>query len=87
VIRSVQKSQRALRKGDDEKVSEDYRSHHSRIPRLCHSLYDKNPLRAVQDSIKNRHYHKGFMAEYKRAYALVKRAIETGEEPLLGSWF
>ena len=52
-----------------------------------YSCYDRNPLRAVQDSIKNRHYHKGFMAEYKRAYALVKRAIETGEEPLLGSWF
>jgi len=52
-----------------------------------YSCYDKNPLRAVQDSIKRRHYHKGFMAEYKRAYALVKRAIETGDEPLFGSWF
>ena len=52
-----------------------------------YSCYDKNPLRAVQDSIKNRHYHKGFMAEYKQAYALVKRAIETDEEPLFGSWF
>ena len=52
-----------------------------------YSCYDKNPLRAVRDSIRKRHHHKGFMAEYKRAYALVKRAIETGEEPLFGSWF
>ena len=52
-----------------------------------YSRYDKNPLRAVQDSIRNRHHHRGFMAEYKRAYAMVKRAIETGTEPLFGSWF
>ncbi len=52
-----------------------------------YSCYDRNPLRAVQDSIKNRHYHEGFMAEYKLAKKLVDRAIETGEEPLLGSWF
>lgn len=52
-----------------------------------YSCYDKNPLRAVRDSIKRRHHHKGFMAEYRQAYALVKRAIETGEEPLLASWF
>lgn len=52
-----------------------------------YSCYDKNPLRAVRDSIKRRHHHKGFMAEYRQAYALVKRAIETREEPLFASWF
>ena len=52
-----------------------------------YSCYKSNPLNAVQDSIKNRHYHKGFMSDYKRAYALVKRAIDEGIEPILGSWF
>ena len=52
-----------------------------------YSCYTKDPVRAVQDSIKRRHYHKGFMADYKLAYALVRKAIETGEEPLFGSWF
>lgn len=52
-----------------------------------YSCYDRNPLPAVRDSIKNRHYHEGFMSEYKLAKKLVDRAIETGEEPLLGSWF
>lgn len=52
-----------------------------------YSCYTTNPLRAVQDSIRNRHYHKGFMCDYKLAYALVKKAIEIGEEPLFGSWF
>lgn len=52
-----------------------------------YSCYDKNPLRAVLDSIRNRHCHKGYMAEYRLAYALVKRAIETGDEPLFASWF
>jgi len=31
--------------------------------------------------------HHGFMAEYKLALALVKRAIEKDEEPLFASWF
>jgi hypothetical protein len=53
---------------------------------IC-SCYGANPLGAVQDAIRCRHYHKGPMAEYKRAKALVKKSIETGDEPLLGSWF
>ncbi len=52
-----------------------------------YSCYGANPLGAVQDAIKGRHYHKGPMAEYQRAKALVKKSIETGDEPLLGSWF
>jgi hypothetical protein len=52
-----------------------------------YSCYGKDPKKAVRDAIKRRHYHKGFMAEYKTALALVKRAIETGEEPLFASWF
>jgi len=52
-----------------------------------YSCYDKDPLSAVQDSIKRRHYHKGFMSDYRRAKALVKQAINEGIEPLFGSWF
>lgn len=52
-----------------------------------YSCYDRNPGKAVQNAIKNRHNHKGFMAEYKYAKALVDQAIETGKEPLLASWF
>jgi len=51
------------------------------------ACYGGDPLPAVKDAIRNRHSHKGYMADYKLAYALVKRAIETGEEPLLASWF
>jgi len=51
------------------------------------ACYGGDLLPAVKDAIRNRHNHKGYMAEYKLAYALVKRAIETGEEPLLASWF
>ena len=52
-----------------------------------YSCYDGDPLPAVKNAIRNRHYHKGFMAEYKVALALVKHAIETDDEPLFGSWF
>jgi len=51
------------------------------------SCYGSDPLPAVRNAIRNRHHHKGYMAEYKLAKKLVDRAIETGEEPLLGSWF
>jgi len=52
-----------------------------------YSCYDANPKKAIQNAIKNRHNHKGFMAEYKLALALVNRAIETDDEPIFGSWF
>jgi len=51
------------------------------------SCYDKDPLPSVKDSIKGRHFHRGFMSDYKLAKKLVDRAIETKKEPLLGSWF
>jgi hypothetical protein len=52
-----------------------------------YSCYGGDPLSAVRNAIKHRHTHRGFMAEYKLAKKLVDRAIETGEEPLFGSWF
>ena len=52
-----------------------------------YSCFGSDPLPAVRNAIRNRHYHKGYMAEYKLAKKLVDRAIETGDEPLLGSWF
>lgn len=52
-----------------------------------YSCYGRDPLPAVKNAIRNRHYHKGFMRDYKTAYSLVKYAIETGEEPLFASWF
>jgi hypothetical protein len=52
-----------------------------------YSCYGGNPLPAVRNAIRNRHGHRGPMAEYELALALVRRAIETGDEPLFGSWF
>jgi len=69
------------------RILKDAREDRENYCEWIYSCYDRNPLRAVQAAIKNRHYHEGFMAEYKLAKKLVDRAIETGEEPLLGSWF
>jgi hypothetical protein len=52
-----------------------------------YSCYERDPKKAVQNAIRNRHHHEGFMAEYKLALALVKRAIETNDEPTFASWF
>ncbi len=52
-----------------------------------YTCYDKNPLRAVQAAIRNRHTHKGYMAEYRLAKAFVDRALASGDEPMFASWF
>jgi hypothetical protein len=41
----------------------------------------------LETSIRNRRTHTGYMAEYRYAKALVDRALATGAEPLLASWF
>ncbi|NIN01491.1 MAG: hypothetical protein GTO24_26380 [candidate division Zixibacteria bacterium] len=59
-------------------------------PDYCEWLdacYRGDARRCLQDSIRKRHYHHGYMAEYKLAKKLVERALETGDEPFLASWF
>ncbi len=51
------------------------------------ACYHGNARKAVEDAIRNRHHHKGYMAEYKLAKALVDRAIKDGSEPIFASWF
>jgi hypothetical protein len=51
------------------------------------ACYGCDALKAVQDSIRYRHNHNGFMAEFKYAKALVERSIKDGQEPELASWF
>jgi len=69
------------------RILKDAREDRKNYCEWIYSCYTTEPLKAVQDSIKNRHHHKGFMCDYKLALKLVNRAIETGQEPLFGSWF
>lgn len=62
----------------------------SRQPNFCEwisACYRTDAAKAVADAIRSRHYHKGYMAEYKLAKALVDRAIKDGSEPIFASWF
>lgn len=52
-----------------------------------YSCYNCNSRIPVQHAITRRHRREGFMAEYRHAYALVRRALDTGEEPIFASWF
>ena len=49
-------------------------------------LLDVN-RQVIQKAISRRHDHKGYMAEYKRALTIVKRQTDSGERPMLASWF
>ena len=46
-----------------------------------------DPVLPVKDAIRRRHSHRGYMSEFGAAYALVRNAIQTGKEPIFGSWF
>ena len=49
--------------------------------------YQGDAVSALENSIRNRHYHRGYMAEYQQALQIVRRTNETGEGPVLASWF
>lgn len=52
-----------------------------------YSCYRRDPKPAVERAIRDRHRHEGYMASYEQALAIVRRQLDTGEEPLFGSWF
>jgi len=59
-------------------------------PNYCEwvaTCYGGDAREVLRRSTKSRHYHKGYMAEYKLANRLVNIALETGEEPIFASWF
>lgn len=59
-------------------------------PNYCEwmaSCYRGDASAVLENSIKRRHGHKGYMAEYKLAKKLVDIALEKGEEPIFASWF
>ena len=51
------------------------------------ACYRGAPVPAVRQAISGRHAHRGYMAEYSQARAIVHRAISEGKEPELASWF
>jgi len=69
------------------RILKDARERKENYCEWIYSCYGGDPLPAVKNAIRNRHHHEGFMAEYKLALALVRKAIETGDEPDFASWF
>src|SRR5688572_27640105 len=52
-----------------------------------YSCYNCDPKIPVRQAIQRRHSHKGYMAEYQNAYAIVRRQLDSGQEPMFASWF
>lgn len=69
------------------RILNDAREHRENCCEWIYSCYGSDPLPAVRNAIRNRHNHKGFMAEYKLALTLVRNALDTGDKPLFASWF
>lgn len=46
-----------------------------------------DPMGPVKLAWTGRHYHKGYMADYTHARALVDQALEHNREPVFASWF
>ena len=51
------------------------------------ACYGGNARACLKRAIRNRHHHKGYMAEYGMAKKLVDHYLETGQQPMLASWF
>jgi hypothetical protein len=51
------------------------------------ACYQGDARRALQNAIRNRHYHTGYMADYRQALAIVTRTNHGHPGPLLASWF
>lgn len=49
--------------------------------------YKADPKPAVRQAIRGRHHHRGYMADYGQARAIVEHARTTGREPVFASWF
>jgi hypothetical protein len=60
-------------------------------PNYCEwvaSCFGGDPVVPCERAIRTRHYHKGYMAEYRHAILLVRRALKEGEPAdMLASWF
>lgn len=51
------------------------------------ACYQADPAKAVRAAIQRRAHHRGYMASYEQALALVRHQLDTGEGPTLASWF
>ena len=51
------------------------------------TCYDGDARKVLENSIRDRHFHRGYMAEYRLALQIVRRTNETGRGPELASWF
>ena len=51
------------------------------------ACYHNDPKPAVRGAIVNRHRHTGYMASYELALKIVRHELDTGQGPLLASWF
>ena len=59
-------------------------------PNYCewiYSCYNADPRKAVRSAIRNRQHHTGYMAEYRLALNIVRRAIDDDQHPDFASWF
>ncbi len=52
-----------------------------------YSCYKGDPKVAVRIAIQGRKHHRGYMADYGQARAIVEHARTTGREPVFASWF
>jgi hypothetical protein len=51
------------------------------------ACYGGDARKAVQSAIRNRRSHRGYMAEFGRALALVRHSAENGDPTVFASWF
>ncbi len=51
------------------------------------ACYQGDARKALQNAIRNRHHHRGYMADYRQALAIVQHVNAGNRGPDLASWF
>jgi hypothetical protein len=67
-------------------ASKRLRSGNTKCPDLRSTIKEVGEL-AIQNAFKRRHHHRGSMADFKQALALVRHVRQGGEGPTFASWF
>ncbi len=69
------------------KILKDAKEGHENWCEWIASCYRCDPRPAVERAIRNRHHHQGYMASYRQALQIIRRQIDSGDEPMFASWF
>ncbi len=73
--------------GSAANIIADAHAHRENWCEWIYACYNRNPRPALEQAVQGRKYHKGYMADYRQARAIVEHVKQGNEGPVFASWF